>query len=251
MPSRSWRVRRTPAVSQRLPSWSRKLSAISCRPFSISLSWILRCFLISSGVWNWAGRPVSSCRKRTSWRRAAYTWLPVMRPPVLRHSSIARSTAQSECWELSTGTKISRYTDTSLSRAGRVCEPLNRLSSKPETENATVGLVGGLAGYQLPTFRVPHCYRVHRARIARPQQPLPLYGLRIQEHRHGLVVQFETLGSLLHAVPEPDALIPVDHHAQPMDPPLIQPLHMPSRPSSVRAVSMSAGVISAIPRSFA
>src|SRR5438270_2440216 len=26
----------------------------------------------------------------TSWRRAAYTWLPVMRPPALLHSSIAR-----------------------------------------------------------------------------------------------------------------------------------------------------------------
>src|SRR5204863_491248 len=171
MPSSSWRVSRTPAASHRLPSWSRKLSAMSCSPFSIGLSWILRCFLISSGVWNWAGRPVSSCRKRTSWRRAAYTWLPVMRPPVLRHSSIARSTAQSECWELSTGTKISRYTDTSLSRAGRVCEPPNRLSSKPETESATAGLVGGLAGYQLPTFPVPHCYRVHRARLERVIPP--------------------------------------------------------------------------------
>src|SRR6058998_97039 len=136
-------------------------------------------------------------------------------------------------------------------RAGRVCEPLNGLSSKPATENATAGLVGRLAWYQLPTFRVPHCYRIHRARIARPQQPLPLYGLRIQEHRHGLLVQFETLRSLLHAVPEPDALIPVDYHAQPMDPPLIQPLHIPSRPSSLRAVSITVGVISAIPRSFA
>ena len=47
----------TPALSQRLPTWSRKLSAMSCRPFSISLSWILRWRLISSGVWNCAGRP--------------------------------------------------------------------------------------------------------------------------------------------------------------------------------------------------
>src|SRR5438034_6292037 len=36
-----------------------------------------------------------------------------MRPSDLRHNSMARSTAQSECVELSTGTKISRYTGTS------------------------------------------------------------------------------------------------------------------------------------------
>src|SRR2546422_7210642 len=56
-----------------------------------------------------------------------------MRPSAWRHSSIARSTAQSECGELSTGTKISRYTGTSRFRAGRVCEALNRLSSYPGT----------------------------------------------------------------------------------------------------------------------
>src|SRR3989304_8336613 len=32
-----------------------------------------------------------------------------MRPPDMRHSSMARSTAQSECCELSTGTNTSRY----------------------------------------------------------------------------------------------------------------------------------------------
>src|SRR2546430_15193857 len=35
-----------------------------------------------------------------------------MRPPDRRHNSMARSTAQSEWAELSTGTKISRYTGT-------------------------------------------------------------------------------------------------------------------------------------------
>src|SRR5256886_5175823 len=37
-----------------------------------------------------------------------------MRPSVLPHNSMARSTAQSDGLELSTGTKISRYTSTSL-----------------------------------------------------------------------------------------------------------------------------------------
>src|SRR2546422_645270 len=59
--------------------------------FSISLSWILRCFLISAGVWNCAGRPVSSWRKRTSWRRAAETGLSVVPPSDLPDSSVARS----------------------------------------------------------------------------------------------------------------------------------------------------------------
>src|SRR5437016_2435605 len=36
-----------------------------------------------------------------------------MRPSDFRHNSMARSTAQSEGLELSTGTKISRYTSTS------------------------------------------------------------------------------------------------------------------------------------------
>ena len=47
---------RRPA-SQRLSTWSRKLSAMSCSPFSISLSWILRCRLISSGGLELGGKP--------------------------------------------------------------------------------------------------------------------------------------------------------------------------------------------------
>src|SRR3979490_409747 len=49
-----------------------------------------------------------------------------MRPSDLRDNSMDRSTAQSECVELSTGTKISRYTDTSPSLRmgpGRACTP--------------------------------------------------------------------------------------------------------------------------------
>ena len=42
---------------------------MSWRPFSISLSWTLRCRLISSGVWNCAGRPVSILPRFVSGRR--------------------------------------------------------------------------------------------------------------------------------------------------------------------------------------
>src|SRR5207247_8852917 len=52
-----------------------------------------------------------------------------MRPPERRHNSIARSTAQSECGELSTGTKISRYTGTSASGS---CRAYTTLAPSPE-----------------------------------------------------------------------------------------------------------------------
>src|SRR5438034_1376727 len=68
--------------------------------------------------------------------------------------------------------------------------------------------------------------------------------------RDGVGVQFETLGGFLRAVPEPDALVAVDHDPQPVHRPLAE-THIPSRPSSLRAVSITAGVISAMPRSLA
>src|SRR6266705_1231312 len=159
-----------------------------------------------------------------------------MRPSDLRHSSMARSTAQSECVELSTGTKISRYTGTSPLRAGRVCERLDRLSSK--------------RGHQLPALRGPNGYGIHRAGVARAQQSLALDDLGRDEHRDGVRVQFETFGGFLRAVREPDALVAVDHDPQPVHRPLAE-THIPSRPSSLRAVSITAGVISARPRSWA
>src|SRR3989442_2001875 len=51
-----------------------------------------------------------------------------MQPPERRHNSIARSTAQSECGELSTGTKISRYTGTSASGS---CRAYTTLAPSP------------------------------------------------------------------------------------------------------------------------
>src|SRR6266436_6246240 len=121
-------------------------------------------------------------------------------------------------------------------RARRVCQPRNRLSSNHETGNATT--------------RLPDAYRIHGAGVARAQQSFALHGLGRDEHRHGVLVQFETLGRFLHAVPEPDALVAVDHDAQPVHRALAE-THIPSTPSSVRAVSMTAGVISAMPRSLA
>src|SRR2546426_12706699 len=109
----------------------------------------------------------------------------------------------------------------------------------------------GPHGNDLLPLLIKNRDRIHRAGIARPQQSLALDGLRGQEHRHGPVVQLETFGRLLHAVPEPHALVAVDHDAQPMDQTLSQRAHIPSSPSSPRAVSITAGVISAMLRCLA
>src|SRR5436309_1862689 len=85
---------------------------------------------------------------------------------------------------------------------------------------------------------------------AASQQSLALHGLGRDEHRHALLVQFETFGRLLHAISEPNALVAVDHDPEPLHHPLAES-HMPSSPSSLRAVSITAGVISAMPRSLA
>src|SRR6266536_1512793 len=88
------------------------------------------------------------------------------------------------------------------------------------------------------------------AAAARAQQALTLHRLRRDEYGDRIFVQFETLRRFPHAVAEPDALIAVDHDPQPVDRALRE-AHISSRPSSLRAVSMTAGVISAIPRSRA
>src|SRR3989442_7225889 len=111
-----------------------------------------------------------------------------MRPSDLRHSSIARSTAQSECVELSTGTKISRYTGTSPFWAGRVCERLDRLSSK--------------LGNDLTSRSIIHGDRIHRAGVPGAQQPLALHDLRSGGHRHGVRLRIETFGGFLSPVPD-------------------------------------------------
>src|SRR5438309_7885161 len=107
-----------------------------------------------------------------------------------------------------------------------------------------------LSPNDLFSLRVVNRNRVHRAGVARAQQSLALDDLGRDEHRDGVGVQFETFGGFLCAVPEPDALVAVDHDPQPVHRPLAE-THIPSSPSSLRAVSMTAGVISAMPRSLA
>ena len=79
------------------------------------------------------------------------------------------------------------------------------------------------------------------------QQTVALDRLRLHEYRHTVFVQLETFGRGLHAVPEPDAQGAVDADPEPMDDPLLEAAHIASSPSSARAVSMTAGVISGMP----
>src|SRR5207302_9865258 len=102
----------------------------------------------------------------------------------------------------------------------------------------------------LPATCVRSGYGGDRAGVPRAQEWLALDDLGRDAHRDGVGVQFEAFGGFLCAVPEPDALVAVDHDPQPVHRPLAE-THIPSSPSSLRAVSMTAGVISAMPRSLA
>src|SRR2546421_4282284 len=118
----------------------------------------------------------------------------------------------------------------------RVCAPPLGLSSQ--------------LGNDLTPRLVVHGDRIHGTCLARAQQPLALHPLRLGERGDRVGVQFETLRGFRGTIAEPDALVAVDHDAQPMGRSLVQ-AHMPSSPSSLRALSITAGVISAMPRSLA
>ena len=66
-----------------------------------------------------------------------------------------------------------------------------------------------------------------------------------------MFIERESRGSFRNAVAEADAERPVDPDPQLADAALLEIAHIPSRPSSARAVSMMAGVISVMPRSLA
>src|SRR5467141_2579955 len=189
-----------------------------------------------------------------------------MRPPDLRHNSMARSSAQSEGCELSTGTNTSRYTGSSLGqRTG--CEVKertgiatarctdaqrgseNRSRDYPLTIKPLCACASSLclSWYQLPAFCIPHCDGIHWTRVAREEQALAVDLLRLHEHHHAVLVQLEAFGRRFHAVAEPDAGGAVDANPEPMDDPLLEAAHIPSSPSSARAVSMTAAVISPMP----
>src|SRR5712692_4351210 len=154
-----------------------------------------------------------------------------MRPPDLRHSSMARSSAQSECWELSTGTNTSRYTGT----------------SRREGEQA-VKLRKDLLWHQLSSVHVPDGDRIDRTSVARAQQLFSLDRFGVHEYHHVVFVQLETFGRRLHAVAEPHAQVAVDADPQSLDDLLLEATHIPSSPRSTRAVSITAVVISGMPR---
>src|SRR5260370_24532513 len=124
-------------------------------------------------------------------------------------------------------------------------ERLGRASMRPG-----VGAVKSRLRDDLRPLLVVHGDRIHRASVARPQQARALHPLRFDECRDRVGVQAERLGRFLQAIAEPYALVPVDHDAEPLDDPPVQ-THISSRPSSWRAVSITTGVISPMPRSLA
>jgi len=108
-----------------------------------------------------------------------------------------------------------------------------------------------LSRNDLVTVGVPNCNRINGAHVARAQQPFAVYLLGGDEHRGSGIVECEGFGSFCDAVAEADAQRTIDAHPQISDAALVVVTHIPSSPSSARAVSITAGVISSIPRSLA
>ena len=98
---------------------------------------------------------------------------------------------------------------------------------------------------------VPNRNRVDGTCVARAQQPFPFHRVRRHEDGGAAFVEDKRFGGFGNAVAEADTEGAVDAHPQLAHVTFFEIAHMPSRPSSARAVSMTAGVISVIPRSFA
>ena len=106
-------------------------------------------------------------------------------------------------------------------------------------------------GDDLGTCFVPDRNGIDRTRVAGAQQSLALDGFGIHEYRGAGVIEDEGLRRCGDAVTEADAQGAVDPHAELPDTAFFEVAHIPSSPSSTRAVSMTAGVISVMPRSLA
>src|SRR5437879_6703246 len=106
-------------------------------------------------------------------------------------------------------------------------------------------------GDNLGTVCVPNRNSIHRAGIARTQQSLSVYVIGLHKHRRAGLIEHEGFGRFGDAVPEADAQRAIDAHPQVADAAFLEIAHIPSKPSSARAVSMRAGVISVMPRSLA
>ena len=100
---------------------------------------------------------------------------------------------------------------------------------------------------------VPNRNRVYGTGVARAQQPFSFCGIKSEKRGYAVFIERESRGSFGDTVAEADAERPVDPDPQLTDAALliVAHLHIPSRPSSARAVSMMAGVISVMPRSLA
>jgi len=110
----------------------------------------------------------------------------------------------------------------------------------------------GESGHYLLTILIPDGERIDRAARAGAQQTRAIDGLWRPEDSDILVVENERVRRGGDAVAEADTQSAVDLNPQAADDAFVRFVaHMPSRPSSSRARSMIAGVISAIARSRA
>jgi len=117
---------------------------------------------------------------------------------------------------------------------------------------ALLRMTRGESGHYLLTALIPDRQRVDRTARAGAQQTRAIHRLRCAEDSDVLVVEDERVRRGRDAVAEADAQSAVDLDPQASDDAFVRFVaHIPSRPSSSRARSMIAGVISAIARSRA
>src|SRR5262245_36582886 len=107
---------------------------------------------------------------------------------------------------------------------------------------------------QLLSVFVEHGERIHGTARARAQELLAIHALRREKDRDVRLVQYECIGRRGDAVAEADAQRAIDAYAERADDALVDVValllraghYIPSSPSSVRARSITSGVISAI-----
>ena len=131
-------------------------------------------------------------------------------------------------------------------RRGENTDPLSKVSAR------VFHSIRKLSRGYLPSGAVHHDDGVYRAGLGRLDEPVPPDSLGIGEHCDALVIQGKRIRGQANAVAEPHTKRPVDGENEPRHSALLHGGHyMPSNPNSVRARSMTSGVISSRSRSTA
>ena len=109
-----------------------------------------------------------------------------------------------------------------------------------------------LRWYDLIAVRIPHGDRVNRAKLTSAKQSLAVDTFRRDEHRDSFLIESERLRRLRDTVAEAHTQRAIYANTERVHHHIVRVgCHMPSRPRSLRARSITSGVIWTMPRSCA